>query len=62
MLVIRQLLPSGHWSFSTIIIASVLRCRVVVVDFLVVVVNDTANVRHPAAAYFQVINIDLRLQ
>ena len=60
---IRQLLSSGHWSFSTT--ASVLRCRVVVVvtkDFLVVVVNDTANIRHPAVAYFHVINIDLRLQ
>ena len=61
---IRQLLSSGHWSFSTT--ASVLRCRVVVVvvtkDFLVVVVNDTANVRHTAVAYFHVINIDLRLQ
>ena len=59
---IRQLLSSGHWSFSTT--ASVLRCRVVVVtkDFLLVVVNDTANVRHTAVAYFHVINIDLRLQ
>ena len=41
--------------FSTV--ASVLRCGVIVAnkDFLVVVVNDPAHVRHAAVAYFHVV-------
>ena len=51
-LVIRHLLSSGHWSFFSTV-ASVLRCGVVVAnkDFLVVLVNDPAYLRHAASPY-----------
>ena len=38
--------------FSTV--AYVLRCGVVVKDFLVMDVNDAAHVRHAAVAYFHI--------
>ena len=41
---------SGHWSFFFSTVASVLRCGVVVKDFLVMVLNDAAHVRHATVA------------
>ena len=49
MLVTGQLLSSGHWSFFATV-ASILWCGVVNRDFLVVVVNDAAHVRHAGVA------------
>ena len=53
---IRHLLSSGHWSFFS---CSYIRLRfdVVVVskDFLVVVVNNAAHVRHAAVTHFHVV-------
>ena len=51
----RQLLSSGHWPFFSTV-ASVLRCGIVVgKDFLVVIVDDAAHVRHAAVADFHVV-------
>ena len=41
-----------HLFFSTV--AYVLRCGVVVKDFLVMDVNNAAHVRHAAVAYFHI--------
>ena len=38
-------------------VAHVLQCGVVVKDFLVMDVNDAANVRHAAVAYFHIAHV-----
>ena len=54
----RQLLSSGHWPFFSTV-ASVLRCGIVVgKDFLVVIVDDAAHVRHAAVADFHVVLVE----
>ena len=48
----RQLLSSGHWFFSTVASAF---WGGGVKNFLVMVVNDAAHVRHATVAYFHVV-------
>lgn len=58
MLVARQLLSSGHGSFFLHLHHSVFLCSVVVKDFLIIVVSDTAHVWHAAVAYFHVVLVE----